>query len=267
MLGYTESKLERSGIFMTNLGDDITTTGSTQKTAADLAAKLKHTDFIEKLLAGYINQGFGQMPARQMQLLLLELLTKEIPDWKRNPPVWDMSRKLRISPKRLRGLLDDIAYMDTEKTDDWCATELQKILSNDHELVADGKAIRVQIDDGLVRDYAISQVRERFGLVEFGMNSSIIELSGEKFAMLAISLLDENDAAKLIESIGQIDEGTPKDRAAYKLFIDEFTKAAGKEAGTKLTRLALAAVTFGATEAIDLVNKAMLNNGEETGGE
>lgn len=242
---------------MTNADNSNTSASATQKTASDLAAELKETGFIEELLNGYISQGFGQMPARQMQLLILELLTKKVSDWNRNPPVWDMSRKLRISPKRLRGLLDDIAYMDTEKTDDWCAAELKKILSKDHEIVASGKAIRVQIDDGLVRDYAISQVRERFGLVDFGMNSAIIELSGDKFAMLAISLLEEDEAATLIEAIDQIDSSTSKDRAAYKLFIDEFSKAAGKEAGTKLTRLALAALTGGATEAIDIVKDVL----------
>lgn len=246
---------------MNNADNNNTSASATQKTASDLAAKLKETDFIEELLNGYISQGFGQMPARQMQLLILELLTKKISDWERNPPVWDMSRKLRISPKRLRGLLDDIAYMDTEKTDDWCAAELKKILTEDHEKVANGKAIRVQVDDGLVRDYAISQVRKRFGLVEFGMNSSIIELSSEKFAMLAISLLEEEEAATLIESIDQINKDTPKDRAAYKLFIDEFAKASGKEAGTKLTKLALAVLTLGATEAIDFVN-GVLKKGE-----
>ena len=239
---------------MTDADNNSTSASATQKTASDLAAKLKETDFIEELLNGYISQGFGQMPARQMQLLILELLTKKISDWEKNPPVWDMSRKLRISPKRLRGLLDDIAYMDTEKTDDWCAAELKDILSNDREIVANGEAIRVQIDDGLVRDYAISQVRKRFGLVDFGMNSAIIELSSKKFAMLAMALLEKNEGGKLIEAIGQKNNDTSKDRAAYKLFIDEFCQAAGKEAGTKLTRLAFAMVSYGATEAIDIVN-------------
>ena len=239
---------------MTDADNNSTSAIATQKTASDLAAKLKETDFIEELLNGYISQGFGQMPARQMQLLILELLTKKISDWEKNPPVWDMSRKLRISPKRLRGLLDDIAYMDTEKTDDWCAAELKDILSNDSEIVASGEAIRVQIDDGLVRDYAISQVRKRFGLVDFGMNSAIIELSSKKFAMLAMALLEKNEGGKLIEAIGQKNNDTSKDRAAYKLFIDEFCQAAGKEAGTKLTRLAFAMVSYGATEAIDIVN-------------
>ena len=239
---------------MTDADNNSTSASATQKTASDLAAKLKETDFIEELLNGYISQGFGQMPARQMQLLILELLTKKISDWEKNPPVWDMSRKLRISPKRLRGLLDDIAYMDTEKTDDWCAAELKNILSNESEIVPNGEAIRVQIDDGLVRDYAISQVRKRFGLVDFGMNSAIIELSSKKFAMLAMALLEKNEGGKLIEAIGQKNNDTSKDRAAYKLFIDEFCQAAGKEAGTKLTRLAFAMVSYGATEAIDIVN-------------
>lgn len=231
----------------------------TQKNAVELANELKNTDFIERLLAGYINQGFGQMPARQMQLLLLELLTKNITDWQENPPIWDMSRKLRISPKRLRGLLDDIAYMDTEKTDEWCAAELKKILS-DSEKTANESAIRVQIDDGLVRDYAISLVRKRFGLVEFGINSSIIELSGEKFAMLALSLMDEKDAASVIEPVSQIDTITPKGNGAYKHFINEFAKAAGKEAGTKLTRLGFTILTAGSAEVVDFI-KTVLGKG------
>ena len=244
---------------MTNADNNSTSASATQKTASDLAAKLKKTDFIEELLNGYISQGFGQMPARQMQLLILELLTKKISNWEKNPPVWDMSRKLRISPKRLRGLLDDIAYMDTEKTDDWCAAELKDILSNDREIVPNGEAIRVQIDDGLVRDYAISQVRKRFGLVDFGMNSAIIELSSKKFAMLAMALLEKNEGEKLIEAIGQKNNGTSKDRAAYKLFIDVLSNAAGKASGTILMEVACSLVSDKVEETIDIV-KELVNN-------
>ena len=244
---------------MTDADNNSTSASATQKTASDLAAELKETDFIEELLNGYISQGFGQMPARQMQLLILELLTKKISGWEKNPPVWDMSRKLRISPKRLRGLLDDIAYMDTEKTDDWCAAELKDILSNDIEIVPNGEAIRVQIDDGLVRDYAISQVRKRFGLVDFGMNSAIIELSSKKFAMLAMALLEKDEVEKLVKAIGQKNNDTSKDRAAYKLFIDELSKAAGKESGTILTRVACSWVSDKVEETIDIV-KGLVNN-------
>ena len=244
---------------MTNADNNSTSASATQKTASDLAAELKETDFIEELLNGYISQGFGQMPARQMQLLILELLTKKISDWEKNPPVWDMSRKLRISPKRLRGLLDDIAYMDTEKTDDWCAAELKDILSNDIEIVPNGEAIRVQIDDGLVRDYAISQVRKRFGLVDFGMNSAIIELSSKKFAMLAMALLEKDEVEKLVKAIGQKNNDTSKDRAAYKLFIDELSKAAGKESGTILTRVAFLMFADKVEGAIKIV-KGLVNN-------
>ena len=240
---------------MTDADNNSTSASATQKTASDLAAKLKETDFIEELLNGYISQGFGQMPARQMQLLILELLTKKISDWEKNPPVWDMSRKLRISPKRLRGLLDDIAYMDTEKTDDWCAAKLKDIFSNDHELVANSEAIRVQIDDGLVRDYAISQVRKRFGLVDFGMNSAIIELSSKKFAMLAMALLEKDQVEKLVKAIDQKNNDTSKDRAAYKLFIDELSKAAGKESGTILTNVAFLMLADKVEVAIKIVKE------------
>ena len=244
---------------MTNADNNSTSASATQKTASDLAAELKETDFIEELLNGYISQGFGQMPARQMQLLILELLTKKISGWEKNPPVWDMSRKLRISPKRLRGLLDDIAYMDTEKTDDWCAAELKDILSNDREIVASGEAIRVQIDDGLVRDYAISQVRKRFGLVDFGMNSAIIELSSKKFAMLAMALLEKDEVEKLVKAIGQKNNDTSKDRAAYKLLIDFLSNAAEKASETILMKVACSLVSDTVEETIDIVKK-LVNN-------
>jgi len=244
---------------MTDADNNSTSASATQKTASDLAAKLKETDFIEELLNGYISQGFGQMPARQMQLLILELLTKKISGWEKNPPVWDMSRKLRISPKRLRGLLDDIAYMDTEKTDDWCAAELKDILSNDIEIVPNGEAIRVQIDDGLVRDYAISQVRKRFGLVDFGMNSAIIELSSKKFAMLAMALLEKDEVEKLVKAIGQKNNDTSKDRAAYKLLFDVLSQAAGKASETILMKVACSLVSDTVEETIDIVKK-LVNN-------
>lgn len=226
-------------------------------TPKEISEQLKSSNFLEKFLEGYIGQGFGQMPARQTQLLLLQLLTENVKGWKNDPPMWELSRTLKISPRRLRGLLDDLAYMDAEKTDEWCRNELKKLFTESHEIVKSGEAIRVQIDDGLVRDFAITRIRQRYGVVEFGMNSAIVELSGTQFSILAMSLLDEKDAERVIAAIPNkariAQQNAQKSKSVLRMFIDAFAESAGKQAGKKSVDLGFAILTGGASEAIDLV--------------
>lgn len=222
-----------------------------------IAKDLANTDFLQELLEGYVAQGFGQLPSRQTQLLFLELLIKHYPDWNKDKPMWHMSRTLRVSPRRLRGLLDDLNYMDPNRGDDWCRDELLTYLKEEPEIVKSGSAVSLQIDDGLVRDYAISLVRQRYGIVNFGLNSAVIELSGGQFAALVVSLIeDEGEAQKLLDQVPKdkrLEAGEEQNKSLRRQFIEAFVKGAGDEAGKKSVQLGFAYLSGGITAAVDVV--------------
>lgn len=226
-------------------------------TLNQIAKDLAHTDFLKELLEGYVAQGFGQLPSRQTQLLFLDLLTKHYPDWNKDQPMWDMSRTLRVSPRRLRGLLDDLNYMDPNRSDDWCRKELLRYLKEEPEIVKNGSAVSLQIDDGLVRDYAITLVRQRYGIVNFGLNSAIIELSGAHFAALVVSLIEDDDEArKLLDQVPEdkrVKQGNDENKSLRRQFIEAFVKGAGGEAGKQSVQLGFAYLSGGVTAAINIV--------------
>src|SRR6056297_2407588 len=95
----------------------------------DVSKELNSTDFSKEFLTIFVRNGFGSLPKREIELILLELLMQHAPkSVGENPAVYSLARNLRLAPKRLQGLLDEIAYRDETKTDEWCREQLKDAL-------------------------------------------------------------------------------------------------------------------------------------------
>ncbi|EBA04044.1 hypothetical protein RB2150_06073 [Rhodobacterales bacterium HTCC2150] len=232
----------------------------------ETSKELNATNFNQDLLSIFIRNGFGALPKREIELTLLELLMKHAPNTVgSSPAIYSLARNLRLSPKRLQGLLDEIAYRDEAKTDDWCIAQLKSALQK-AEKIQSGGAIQFQIDDGLVRDFAVAQVRAGYGIVDHSFNSAIIKLTGDKFAALAIELMDAGDQKKLMAQIPKPDQTKEQDKQETKspirLFVDAFATKAGETAGKKSVDLGFAIITGGFSEAKDVFDK-FIGGGED----
>ena len=221
----------------------------------DLAKTLKNTKFVESFLDSYIRNGYGSLPKREIDLLILNLLIENIPTWKSNRPSnYELSRQLRISPRRIQSTLDELSYRDAKKDDAWCKKQLKEILKK-AEKIEDKEIVRFQIDDGLVRDYATMLIRRSYGIVDTSFNTSIIKLSAEKFSFLALTVADEKDSKKFLRGIPRLKEyqDHQKSKKPFRLFVDSFAKAAGEQAGKKLINLGFTVLTGGIPDAIEIV--------------
>ncbi|MCY3873710.1 MAG: hypothetical protein OXF88_05400 [Rhodobacteraceae bacterium] len=158
-------------------------------------------------------------------------------DWKSNPPSdYEIARLLRTSPRKIRNIRDELSYRDIKHGDKWCRNEIVRILQN-AERLQEGKLISFQIDDGLVRDFAQKHVRENWGIVEHGLNSSIAKISGPAFAALVMAVMPEGERQKLIDEIqdetsAKVQEEGPV-KTPTRLFVESFAKRAGEKVGKK----------------------------------
>jgi hypothetical protein len=227
-------------------------------TWTEFANNLKDSSFLEDFLEAYIRNGYGSLPKREIDLLILRLLLEQHSKWKSTlPTAFQLARNLRISTRRVQSLLDEIAFRDEAKTDEWCRAQLSDTLKS-AEVLKSGNGVQFQIDDGLVRNYAIAVIREGYGVVDTSFNVSVIKLSGEKFAALTIQLLDETDRQKILDrakpTSPNTNGGRSETKSPLRLFVDSFARSAGDKAGELTVRLGFAAMSGGASEAITFLD-------------
>jgi len=91
---------------------------------------LEGTGFLQDLLETLIQRGLGVLPAREVAISTLELILQHHPDWRNSlPPDYELARLLKISPRRLRGYIDDVNFRYQSIDDDELDKRLRKRLS------------------------------------------------------------------------------------------------------------------------------------------
>ena len=240
---------------------------------SQVAGKVKETTFLADLLQEFVARGLGSLPGRETTITLVGLLLEHHPDWKSNPPPdYEIARLLRTSPRKIRNIRDEISYRDNKRDDEWCRNELIRILQH-AERLTDRKFVTFQIDDGLVRDFAQKHVRENWGIVEHGMNASVVKISGPAFVALVMAVMTEGERQGLIEAIPveaseEVQEEGPV-KSPIRLCVESFAKKAGEEAGKQSIRLAFSLLTGGLSEitnALEVV-KDVFKDSAENGGD
>jgi len=214
---------------------------------------LNKADFIKDFLAIFVRNGYGSLPKREIELLILQLMHKHSANFcTGKEEIYNLARQLKISPKRLQNLFDELSYRDSEKTEDWCKEQLKEILQN-AELTPSGNAVKFQIDEGLIRDYATAKVRAAYGIVDTSFNTSVIKISGEQFTALALEIIAEKERKAILKKLEQVAKSETQKRGAFRKFIDGFAESAGKQAGRKTVDLGFAVLTGGLSEVTTLI--------------
>lgn len=214
---------------------------------------LKKSDFTKDFLAVFIRNGFGSLPKKEIELLILQLMHQHSDQFRaRKEEIYALARQLKISPKRLQNLFDELSYRDADKTEDWCKDQLKEILKN-ADVAPSGNAIKFQIDDGLIRDFATAKIRAAYGIVDTSFNTSIIKISGEQFTALALEIIDEGERKVILAKLKEVAKSNAQKPGAFRKFIDGFAESAGKQAGKKTVDLGFAILTGGASEVSTII--------------
>ena len=228
----------------------------------DIAPELKETPFLEELLKEFIDRGLGSLPGRETTITLVTLLLEHLPIWQEERPHdYDLARLLRTSPRKIRNIRNEISYRTAGHDDDWCRSKLAEELK-EAELLNDGQLVSFQIDDGLVRDFAQKLIRERYGLVEQGLNAAIIKITQKQFVELALAVMLPHDRDRQLNEVAAC--STDSEKTLSRMFLEEFSKSAGKKAGESVVRALIAVATGGASEIRELFRSMKASNDESS---
>lgn len=219
--------------------------------------------FGSDFLKAYLEDGFSSMPKKEIDLLVLRLLVEHTDGWTwTDPPsAFTLAQKLRVKRGRIRSMLDELSFrnsMNEELTRTRLCTLIQR-----GERDSDGKKVRIQIEDGYLREYAKSLVQAEYGIVDTSFDRSIISLSADKFVVLVASVVDEKTKEKIEEEIIEQCHNLSRteEKSLVRRFVEGAASGAGEEAGSLLVKLGFAAVTGGLSEIPGLI-KAVTGVGD-----
>ncbi|WP_374765253.1 hypothetical protein [Yunchengibacter salinarum] len=224
---------------------------------------LDHNAFAQEFLEAYLADGFTSLPKREIDLLVLRLLLAHVSDWSGDapPPAFALAQALRAKRGRIRSMLDELSFRNAGDQES-VNRRLHEILDKGEKDIEHNK-VRVQIEDGYLREYAKSIVQADFGIVDSSFDRSIISLSGDKFLALVTEVMGDRER-KAFEKVLKKHERDLKSgdkEGLLKTFLREFVKSAGNEAGKKAIKLGAAALTGGISEIPDLIESYF---GEDT---
>jgi hypothetical protein len=225
-------------------------------------ANLDRDSFATGFLEAYLQNGFANMPKREIDLLVLRLLLEHTADWSIDEPpnAFVLAQTLRAKRGRLRSMLDELSFRaagDEEKS----KQRLRQLLI-DAEKDYDRNKVRVQIEDGYLRDFAKNLIQSDYGIVDTSFDRTIVSLSGSRYLMLVTELMTEQEKTELE---GELEEhraqlgSDAQQEGLIRTFLRKCVEGAGKEVGGQAIRLGAAALTGGLSE-VSGVFRAILGN-------
>lgn len=223
--------------------------------------------FTEEFLKAYLQDGFTAMSKREVDLLILRLLVdhKEGWSWENPPNAFEMAKVLKAKRTRLRSMMDELSFRN--QMDDEAAKErLQRIILDrvgpDSDATFEGATVRLQIEDGYLREFAKSLVQDDLGIVDTSFDRSIMTLSAPKFLGLVGTLVSDDTRSHMEAELAKHRDQLPKNdrQGIWKIFLESFVKSAGTELGKKAIKLGAAALTGGLSEVSEIIESIFENH-------
>ncbi len=222
---------------------------------------LNQAEFCKAFLEAYLADGFTTMTKREIDLLVLRLLVelREGCSWEMPPSAFDLAQLLRAKKSRVRSMMDELSFRnmsDEENAKTRLKSLIVKQTQNQGDALTRSGNIRLQIEDGFLREYAKNLVQIDFGIVDTSFDRSIINLSAAKFLSLIEKLLttdQQNEIQRCVKNIGQPSSGENQD-SLWRTFLKSVAKGSGEQLGKTVVRLGLAALTGGVSEVPALID-------------
>ena len=221
---------------------------------------LDHDAFARAFLEAYLENGFTTMTKREIDLLVLRLLVTHSDgfSWEDPPSAFELSQQLRAKRSRIRSMMDELSFR-LMADDTQARKRLKKIIEDrireEGEPLFEESRVRLQIEDGFLREYAKDLVQKDYGIVDSSFNTSIIVLSGDKFLALVFEVMPEAPRETIEEELERHREelhATPEN-GLFRQFIEHAVKGAGTEGGKQAVRLGVTALSGGTSELPGLV--------------
>jgi hypothetical protein len=205
--------------------------------------------FAREFLEKYTAVGFGALSKREIDLLLIQLLQKHLQGFQ-DMSDFDAALTLRTTKRKIRGLRDEVSFREA-RDEDYLNINLRSELKRAEVLPSEHGTVKIQLDDAVLRGYAEKIVRSEFGIVDSSFNSAILQLSGEKYLLLCLTVLTPDERAQAERALGEFYPDQPRLEGQHgNLFAQirrAFVVGAGEQAGKLCVSGAMALVTGGAS--------------------
>jgi hypothetical protein len=190
-----------------------------------IAEKAKST-FYDAFWKEYLSRGFGNMPKRDMDVLIFHLFEKtDVFNGKSN---FEIARTLRTTPAKIKSLkYESVLRFDDSDivSDNFLKQRFASYLKNNPPLEFDEKYLKLQIEDPVLLDHLKAICKENGVITDGSFNGEILKVDESSF----IKLLEQVQFKDSKKSLKQFKSqyNTP-----YRDFLKNLWKTA-KEEGTK----------------------------------
>ncbi|WP_171208845.1 MULTISPECIES: hypothetical protein [unclassified Ruegeria] len=209
--------------------------------------------FARDFLDRYTAVGFGALSKREVDLLLIQLLQKHLSGFHAKSD-FDAALMLRTTKRKIRGLRDEVSFREA-RSEDYLNSSLRAELKRAEVLPSDHGMVKIQLDDAVLRGYAEKLVRSEFGIVDGSFNSAILQLSGEKYLLLCLSVLSAEEREQAQQALAEIQPPEPQageqGKTLFTQFKEAFVAGAGQQAGKLCVSGAMALATGGASVILE----------------
>ena len=155
-------------------------------------------------------------------------------------------------------MMDDISFR-TQNNNGSAEARLKDLIVsqtiNKGDAITQGGLIKIQIEDGFLREYAKNIIQKDFGIVDSSFDRSIISLSPIKFLSLVRQLLSESQQEQIESEISKISDRIPENgkENLWQNFLVGAASGAGREFGKSVVGLCRTALTGGVSEVRPLI--------------
>ena len=188
-------------------------------------------NFAESFLTHYLANGLGGLAKRDTEVLVLHLL---LADGRYDLPtdIYRACRELKLTEARLRSLYEAVQLKHQQYTYEEVKERLVQIVASG-SIETRGEKLVFIIRDPLLRQHFEEWVASQQGFTDSSFNKNLVVVSRETFtAVLDHLAVDDVDTITALLP-PDLTETPDQDRSSLiQLFVDEFAKSAGKQAGS-----------------------------------
>ncbi len=192
-----------------------------------LNIKIKDTNkFCSVLLEEYLAGGLGRMQKRDIDIIMLHLL---IQDGQYSFPkdIFKAARELRLTETRTRNLYQEVQLRYQQLEEDQAKAALVELIKKGAFELKGNRFIFV-VRNPMLGQYFQEWVANVEGFTDSSFNSNLVSIKKEVFA----KVLDKISVSEFTKFPDEAKIFNGNDRpGVLRLFIEEFAKSAGKEAG------------------------------------
>jgi hypothetical protein len=200
----------------------------------------QHARFARGFLDRYLTPAFGSLTKSELDLLVFSLL-HEVGYVRPSDSQYDIARRLRVTPSRVRSLTMQMELRDTSQTEASLVTRIVDCLST-ARFVKDGAMISFGVEDPLLSADIAARLKSLGAITDSSFNREIVKVPRDAFADLVSTLLPPDRREMVRKAL--IQAGVPDGswrgvlRGALAKAAEKIAGAAGEEVTKEIQDLA-----------------------------